>query len=121
MRRIVVLIAAATFSAAFSVVPLSVSAQQQQSVIVAQAASPSPQEVKAAVKQALTSADLTRSQKRQVKGMVENYEAQTTNADAATKKTASKTLIKNIYGILTPSQQATFKASLKQSLSADMQ
>jgi Spy/CpxP family protein refolding chaperone len=120
MRRIVVLIAAATFSAAFCVVPLSVSARQQ-SVIVAQAASPSPQEVKAAVKQALSSADLTRSQKRQVKGMVENYEAQTTNADASTKKAASKTLIKNIYGILTPSQQATFKASLKQSLAADMQ
>jgi len=118
--RIGLRIAVAAFALATPFVPIAVSAQQH-AITVAQSASPSPAEVKAAVKQALVNVDLTLAQKRQVKGMVQNYESQTASADSATKKAAGKTLVKNIYGILTPSQQATFKASLKQSLAADIQ
>jgi hypothetical protein len=48
--------------------------------------------------------------------MLEQYQQQTANADAATKKSAQQQLLKNIYGVMTPDQQAKFKASLKSSL-----
>lgn len=100
---------------------------QQPSGAVAQAAapapaaasSPTPAQVKSAVKTALMSVDLTLPQKRQIRTMVQNYEAQTANADGPTKKAAQKALLENIYGILTPAQQTQFKASIKQSLGAD--
>jgi hypothetical protein len=47
---------------------------------------------------------------------VKQYQAQTANADAATKKSAKEQLLKGIYGVMTPDQQAKFKASLKSSL-----
>ena len=114
------LIAAAAMPLMLSYLPISVTAQQQIQN-VAQATAPSPDQVKSAVKQALMSVGLTRRQKLEVKSMVQNYESQTANADDATKQTAQKTLLKNIYGILTPAQQTQFKASIKQSLGADVQ
>ena len=91
---------------------------QAHTTTVAQATQtqPSPDEVKAAIRKGLQSANLTMDQKRQVRGMLQNYESQTAGADDATKKAAQKTLLKNIYGILTPAQQSEFKASVKQSL-----
>ena len=55
-------------------------------------------------------------QKMQIKPMIEQYQQQTANADAATKKSAKEQLLKGIYGVMTPDQQAKFKASLKSSL-----
>jgi len=86
-------------------------------VVVAQASPSAMQaEAKDAVKTALKSVNLTRHQKIQIAPMLENYKNQTANADDATKKTQQKALIKQIYGILSPDQQAQFKASLKQSM-----
>jgi hypothetical protein len=95
---------------------------QLQAATVAQANAPTPAstptqaEVQAAVKKALQSVNLTMPQMRQIRPMIANYKAQTANADAATKKAAKETLLEGIYGVLTPAQQAEFKASLKQSL-----
>lgn len=102
-----------------SFVPLAVSAQQH--VIIAQTAQPTPDQVKAAVKNALMSAGLTRRQKREVESMVQNYKTQTANADQATKQADAKALLQNIYGSLNPDQQQKFKASIKQSLGMDIQ
>lgn len=118
--RIFRLVLLAAIPLTFAFIPFSAPAQQQ-STMKTQMATPTPAQVKAAVKDALVSANLTLEQKRKVKGMVQSYESQTATADDATKKAAQKTLLKNIYGILTPAQQAQFKASIKQSLNADMQ
>lgn len=91
-------------------------AQQSGSMTVSQAAAPSPSQMQAAVKSALQSAGITMQQKRQIVPMVQQYKSQTENADPATKKSAQEALLKNIYGVLTPDQQAKFKASLKASL-----
>jgi ABC-type transporter MlaC component len=99
--------------------PLTSTASQNS--VIAQTAKPTPAQVKTAVKNALMSVDLTLKQKREIKSMVENYQTQTANADDATKQAAAKTLMKNIYGTLTPDQQKQFKASIKQSLSMDVE
>jgi predicted signal transduction protein with EAL and GGDEF domain len=97
--------------------PGAVLAQQSSGAMSgSQAAAPSPAQMQAAVKSALQSAGLTMAQKRQIIPMVQNYKAQTEGADAATKKSAQETLLKNIYGVLTPDQQTKFKASLEASL-----
>ena len=77
-----------------------------------------PSAVAAAVKSALQSVNLTPKQTMQIKPMVQGYQSQTAGADAATKKSAQEALIKNIYGVLTPDQQAKFKASLKASMAS---
>jgi hypothetical protein len=84
----------------------------------AAASAPSPAQIQDAVKSSLKACDLTLKQKRALKPMIENYQSQTAGADAATKKTAQETLLKNIYGVLTPSQQATFKDSMKSQLAS---
>jgi t-SNARE complex subunit (syntaxin) len=99
-------------------VPVAASAQQPSAMSVAQASSPNPAQVQAAVKKALQSVNLTVRQKLQIKPMVDDYQSQTANADAATKKSAQEALLKKIYGVLTPQQQTEFKASLKASLSS---
>ncbi len=114
------LIVMAAMSAGLAVVPAIVRAEPQSNAI-AQAAKPTPSQVKAAVKTALASVDLTLPQKRAIKSMVQSYESQTANADDATKQAAQETLLKNIYQTLTPQQQTQFKASIKQSLGADIQ
>ncbi len=83
--------------------------------IVASAQQSSAQ-VQTAVRNALQAADLTMRQKMQIKPMVQQYQTDTANADAAQKKTAQEALMKKIYGVLTPDQQAKFKASLKASM-----
>jgi hypothetical protein len=83
------------------------------SVAVAQQSS---SQVQTAVHNALQAAQLTPRQMLKIKPMLEQYQKQTANADAATKKSAKEQLLKNIYGVLTPDQQAKFKASLKSSL-----
>jgi len=117
------LVSLAALSMMLTLITLSPTAQAHTAT-VAQASQtqtqPSPDEVKAAIKKGLQSANLTMPQKRQVRGMVQNYESQTAGADDATKKAAAQTLLKNIYGILTPQQQSTFKASMKQSLGGAM-
>ena len=100
--------------------PLTVTASQNY-IIAQAAAQPTPDQVKTAVKNALMSCNLTIKQKREIKPMVENFKTQTANADDATKKTAAKALLKNIYGVLTPDQQTQFKASIKQSLGTDIE
>jgi Spy/CpxP family protein refolding chaperone len=92
----------------------------QQPAAIAQAAKPSPDQVKAAIKNSLMSVGLTRHQKMQIKSMINNYQSQTANADDATKQSAQKALLKNIYGVLTPAQQTQFKASMKQQLGTDI-
>ena len=99
-------------------VPIAVAAAQPAAI--AQASQYTPDQVKAAVKTALMSVGLTRHQKLQIKSMLQHYESQTANADGATKQAAQKSLLKNIYGVLTPEQQTQFEASIKQSLGADM-
>jgi len=111
---------------ALAIVPIfmllaPVSTIAAQSVTVAQAAQPTPDEVKAAVKNALMSVGLSMRQKREIHSMVQSYQAQTATADSATKQADAKALLKNIYGVLTPDQQTQFKASIKQSLSMDIQ
>jgi|HubBroStandDraft_6_1064221.scaffolds.fasta_scaffold10549_2 hypothetical protein len=86
------------------------------SIAFAQATSASPSQVQTAVRGALQSAELTPEQKMKIAPMVKQYQAQTANADAATKKSAKEQLLKGIYGVMTPDQQAKFKASLKSSL-----
>ena len=76
----------------------------------------SPSQVQTAVRNAIQAAQLTPQQKLKIKPMLEQYQSQTANADAATKKTAQEQLLKNIYGVMTPDQQTKFKASLKSSL-----
>jgi hypothetical protein len=76
----------------------------------------SPSQVQTAVRNAIQAAQLTPQQKLKIKPMLEQYQQQTANADAATKKSAKEQLLKNIYGVMTPDQQAKFKASLKSSL-----
>lgn len=82
----------------------------------AQASAPSPSQVQTAVRGALQSAELTPQQKMKIAPMIKQYQEQTANADAATKKSAKEQLLKGIYGVMTPDQQAKFKASLKSSL-----
>jgi hypothetical protein len=79
-------------------------------------AQPSPTQVQTAVRSALQSAQLTPQQKLKIRPMVQQYQQQTAGADAATKKSAQEQLLKGIYGVMTPDQQAKFKASLKSSL-----
>jgi len=76
----------------------------------------SPSQVQTAVRNAVQAAQLTPQQKLKIRPMLEQYQQQTANADAATKKSAQQQLLKNIYGVMTPDQQAKFKASLKSSL-----
>jgi hypothetical protein len=76
----------------------------------------SPSQVQTAVRNAIQAAQLTPQQKLKIRPMLEQYQQQTANADAATKKTAQQQLLKNIYGVMTPDQQTKFKASLKSSL-----
>jgi hypothetical protein len=78
--------------------------------------SPTPSQVQTAVRGALQAAQLTPHEMMQIKPMIEQYQQQTANADAATKKSAKEQLLKGIYGVMTPDQQAKFKASLKSSL-----
>jgi len=80
----------------------------------------SPEQMQTAVKSSLKSVNLTMRQKMQIKPMIENYQSQTAGADAATKKSAQENLLKGIYGILTPPQQAQFKSSMKASLASAM-
>lgn len=83
---------------------------------IAAVAQQNPSQVQAAVKTAIQSAGLSMHQKMQIKPMVQQYQQQTANADAATKKSAQQELLKKIYGVMTPDQQAKFKASLKSSM-----
>ena len=76
----------------------------------------SPSQVQTAVRNAIQAAQLTPQQKLKIRPMLEQYQQQTANADAATKKSAQQQLLKNIYGVMTPDQQSKFKASLKSSL-----
>lgn len=76
----------------------------------------SPSQVQTAVRNAIQAAQLTPQQKLKIRPMLEQYQQQTANADAATKKSAQQQLLKNIYGVMTPDQQAKFKSSLKSSL-----
>jgi Spy/CpxP family protein refolding chaperone len=89
---------------------------QPAATTVAQMSSASPSTMKTDVVKALQGCNLTMQQKMQIKPMVTNYQSETTNADAATKKSAQEKLLKEIYGVLTPEQQTEFKASLKSSL-----
>jgi hypothetical protein len=118
--RISSLIAAFAIPMLLATFPIAAAAQQQTNTM-AQPAKFTPDQVKSAVKQALMSVGLTMQQKRSIRGMVQGYEQQTANADDATKQAAQKTLLKNIYGQLTPDQQTKFKASIKQSLGADVE
>ena len=111
--RISGLFAALLFSA--TIAP-AVASTQGAGSIVAQASQPNPQQVQTAVKNALQAAELTPREKMKIKPMVEQYQQQTANADAATKKSAKEQLLKGIYGVMTPDQQTKFKASLKSSL-----
>lgn len=111
--RISGLFAALLFSAA---VAPAVASTQVASAIVAQASQPNPQQVQTAVKNALQAAELTPREKMKIKPMIQQYQQQTANADAATKKSAKEQLLKGIYGVMTPDQQTKFKASLKSSL-----
>jgi hypothetical protein len=106
--RLLHIIAALAFSSAIAT----------PSVVFAQGAAPSSSQVQTAVHSALQAADLTMHQKMQIKPMIEQYQQQTANADDATKKSAKQQLLKSIYGVMTPDQQAKFKASLKSSLGA---
>jgi hypothetical protein len=76
----------------------------------------SPSQVQTAVRNAIQAAQLTPQQKLKIRPMFQQYQQQTANADAATKKSAQEQLLKGIYGVMTPDQQAKFKASLKSSL-----
>ena len=76
----------------------------------------SPSQVQTEVRNALQAAQLTPQQKLKIKPMLEQYQQQTANADPATTKSAKEQLLKNIFGVMTPDQQAKFKASLKSSL-----
>jgi hypothetical protein len=76
---------------------------------------PTPSQVQTAVRSA-TQAAQTPRQMLQIKPMIEQYQQQTANADATTKKSAKEQLLKGIFGVMTPDQQAKFKASLKSSL-----
>jgi hypothetical protein len=116
--RITGLVAALLFPAAFAPAVASI---QGTGAIVAQATQPSSQQVQTAVKNALQAAELTPREKLQIKPMVEQYQQQTANADEATKKSAKAQLLKGIYGVMTPDQQAKFKASLKASLGSAAQ
>jgi Spy/CpxP family protein refolding chaperone len=115
--QILRLIAAVALSAAV-VAPAGAVAAQSSAATVAQASNMSPAQVQAAVKTALQASDLTLHQKMQIKPMVQQYQQQTANADAATKKSAQEQLLKSIYGVMTPDQQAKFKASLKASMAS---
>jgi Spy/CpxP family protein refolding chaperone len=83
---------------------------------VAQVSEANPQQLKTAVANALKEANLTPHQKMQIRPMIQNYQSETANADAAQKKTAQEKLLKGIYGVLTPAQQTTVKNSLKSQL-----
>ena len=100
-------------------VPVAAFAQQPGAGSAA-AAKLTPAQVQSAVKNSLQSVNLTPRQKLQIKPMLENYQQQTAGADAATKKSAQEALLKNIYGVLTPQQQAEFKASMKAQIQNDM-
>jgi DNA replication protein DnaD len=100
-----------------SLVPATAMAAQPR-IELAQAATPSPAQVKEAVKQALASAKPTLRQQRDIRKLVSNYDAQTANADPTTKRSATRTLIEQIGAVLTPSQKAAFQASLKRSLAS---
>jgi len=78
--------------------------------------SATPAQMQTAVRNAVQAAQLSPRQKMQIKPMVEKYQQETANADAATKKSAQQQLLKGIYGVMTPDQQTKFKASLKSSL-----
>lgn len=114
------LIAALALPLVVGTFPIAAAAQQQSSTM-AQPSKFTPDQVKSAVKNALMSVGLSRTQKRSIAKMVQGYESQTASADDATKKSAQEALLKNIYGELTPAQQTQFKASIKQSLGADIQ
>lgn len=118
--RVSSFIAALAIPLLVGALPIAAVAQQQTNTM-AQPSKFTPAQVKDAVKQALMSVGLTRHQKLEIKKMVQGYEQQTANADDATKQAAQKTLLKNIYGQLTPTQQTQFKASIKQSLGTDVQ
>ena len=70
------------------------------------------------VKNALKATNPSLSQMRKIAPMVENYKSQTANMAPADKQAASKTLLKNVMGVLTPAQQTTFKQSLSQQMMA---
>lgn len=95
--------------------PLNALAQPTERT-VAQMSATDPSKVQAAVKTALQSANLTTRQKMQIKPMLQQYQSQTANANAAQKKSAQEQLLKGIYGVMTPAQQSQFKSSLKSSL-----
>ncbi|HEX4012404.1 MAG TPA: hypothetical protein VHX17_00800 [Candidatus Cybelea sp.] len=116
--RISGLFAALLFSAAIAP---AVASTQGTNLTVAQASQPSSQQVQTAVKNAIAAAGLSMRQKMKIKPMIEQYQQQTANADAATKKSAKEELLKNIYGVMTPDQQAKFKASLKSSMGSMQQ
>ena len=118
--RISFFIAVLTMPLLFAIAPATAAAQQQTNTVAAPS-NVTPAQVKSAVKQALMSVNLTMEQKRSIRKMVQGYEQQTAGADDATKKSAQKALLKNIYGELSPAQQSQFKASIKQSLGADIQ
>lgn len=106
----------AGFALACAVVAPSIAFAQSSGTMLAQATTASPSQVQTAVRNALQSAELTPQQKMKIAPMIKQYQSQTANADAATKKSAKEQLLKGIYGVMTPDQQAKFKASLKSSL-----
>jgi hypothetical protein len=109
-----------TAPAQLQAAPVAQASAPAQGSAPAQTTTPTQAEVQAAVKKALQSVDLTMPQMRQIRPMIANYKSQTANADAATKKAAKEKLLEGIYGVLTPAQQAQFKASLKQSLGGSL-
>jgi hypothetical protein len=98
--------ATASLALACAVMMPSIAFAQQQS----------PSQVQTAVRNAIQAAQLSPQQKLKIRPMFQQYQQQTANADAATKKSAQEQLLKGIYGVMTPDQQAKFKASLKSSL-----
>jgi hypothetical protein len=100
------------------VLPVALALALPGAAVAQQAGAMSSAVSPAAVKSALMSVSLTPRQKLQIQPMVQEYQSQTAGADAATKKSAQEALIKKIYGVLTPDQQAKFKASLKASLAS---
>jgi Spy/CpxP family protein refolding chaperone len=112
---------AATFSLALSCAAIHPAAAATAApATAAPAMSSSHANMQAAVKKGIEDAQLTPRQKMQIAPMVKKYQTDTANATASQKTAAQKTLLKNIYGVMTPDQQAKFKASVKSSMGSSM-
>ena len=110
----------AGFALACAIVAPRIAFAHSSSIMLAQASAPSSSQVQAAVKNAIKAAELTPQEKMKIAPMIKQYKEQTANADPAAQKSAKEELLKGIYGVMTPDQQAKFKASLKSSLGGGM-